>query len=1290
MRGAAPPSSPYTDSQAMTISTIAWHPLLDLRAEPRADYCNPRSGSADRVPVEIATTDWPRSMPLLACGVANLSSDAVNALAVGGAPDDVVMQPAPGRLWRMTADFFQRHFKIDTVLEPHIRVFLSSTFRDMLTERNYLATQVMPAVRQLCALRGVQFTEIDLRWGITEEEAQRGDVTSLCLREIDLSRASRPFFVGMLGERYGWVPGASAVEAVLDAHDFGAAPREALLGASVTELEFLYGPLRDPAFGNGALVYLRSPELTTELAKASAADGTPMEEHVTSFGESAAPALAAQATLKARLRDAHLVRVDGYRTVAQAAKDIERMLFAEVERLSRGAPSVPQQLIAKRLADNAMPRAAEAAWLSEWASMPAAGGAANLLLIAGEAGAGKSSLLARWRRDHARAHPDVAILFYPFVGGGGSTPIDFVYYMLQALGIDDNELAALNAEELDVQINVMHEWLAALETPLIIIADDIEVLGDERQTSLGWIPTRLAPQVKLVVSSSLPAHEAGLAKRGFAVRRLSGFDLAEADAFVSHYLARFGKRLPEEARRQLTTARLGSNPQFLRSVLDELRLDASHEALGERIASFAACATRAELCLAIVMGWRQRALASGFEAHFLQLIDDLLASVDGLSEPVLHWRLGLTTADASRVLGFAYAHFLRPGGRIGIPDPEWRQVLAGLLAATPADVIRSRIALVDALCAMPQELVEPKFVAYEYARQFVTVLRDGTPADRAQHLAWIHAVAFERGRIWPIVEHANENLPVLWAALGADREAFDEAFAASAHMAAATGVIDRAALANTAFVLLAHQVFWEAARTCGRLAMNAAVAAQDEGSRRECAEMLLKSLAHNALAHRKEAENLMHILVDGVGEGAGAPVPLALQAAEAQRLFAKVALECGELELAAHFARQASLAYHLLLAQLAEEGEQDGIPRTLLSRIAHADNVAARVMREMKQADESQAFYQSAIELWSLAFSAANARVLVAQRERADVLIDCGPDYYPQARALLDAVIAQSEIVGTAGSGNRLYEAHRSLRKLHDREGRHDLAVLAIEKAIALQRQADDYVEGDEIGIDYDYALTLLRAERYRDALEQGLSVARMSFASVRPRELQMLMASAGLLKIVLLKLGEHALLFDLVRAANLEVERRQRSDGMPASRALDLWRRAVAEMESQMDDELREAPIPPLVDVFQSIGACVSDASTSAGVSPSAASGRPPRPQQPLGIVARSGERCPEDGVWHAKPLAGMTTLLTNRRFRSGETMPELEVVKSRSLRWLDRMLGERTEMRAVEWTLTAYLPRP
>src|ERR1019366_10758522 len=77
-----------------------------------------------------------------------------------------------------------------------IRVFISSTFRDMHAERDYLSRQVFPELRSRCQKRGAEFIGFDLRWGVTEEEAQREGALKICLDEIE---SCRPFFVCLLG-----------------------------------------------------------------------------------------------------------------------------------------------------------------------------------------------------------------------------------------------------------------------------------------------------------------------------------------------------------------------------------------------------------------------------------------------------------------------------------------------------------------------------------------------------------------------------------------------------------------------------------------------------------------------------------------------------------------------------------------------------------------------------------------------------------------------------------------------------------------------------------------------------------------------------------------------------------------------------------------------------------------------------------------------------------------------------------------------------------------------------------
>jgi telomerase protein component 1 len=77
-----------------------------------------------------------------------------------------------------------------------VRVFISSTFRDMHAERDYLVRMVFPELKERCRKRHIQLVDVDLRWGVTEEQAEGGGALDICLDEID---SCRPYFLGLLG-----------------------------------------------------------------------------------------------------------------------------------------------------------------------------------------------------------------------------------------------------------------------------------------------------------------------------------------------------------------------------------------------------------------------------------------------------------------------------------------------------------------------------------------------------------------------------------------------------------------------------------------------------------------------------------------------------------------------------------------------------------------------------------------------------------------------------------------------------------------------------------------------------------------------------------------------------------------------------------------------------------------------------------------------------------------------------------------------------------------------------------
>jgi hypothetical protein len=87
-------------------------------------------------------------------------------------------------------------------------VFVTSTFRDMQAERDHLRNHVFPVLEERLRRRFHFLEPIDLRWGVetvalADQQSKELLVLKVCLAEI---QRSRPFLIGLVGDRYGWVP----------------------------------------------------------------------------------------------------------------------------------------------------------------------------------------------------------------------------------------------------------------------------------------------------------------------------------------------------------------------------------------------------------------------------------------------------------------------------------------------------------------------------------------------------------------------------------------------------------------------------------------------------------------------------------------------------------------------------------------------------------------------------------------------------------------------------------------------------------------------------------------------------------------------------------------------------------------------------------------------------------------------------------------------------------------------------------------------------------------------------
>ncbi len=290
--------------------------------------------------------------------------------------------------------------------ERALRLFVSSTFRDMAADRNHLIRHVFPALRRLCEKRGVVWSEVDLRWGVTDEQAAEGRVLPICLSQID---RCRPFFIGLLGERFGWIPDEIPQD-LIERYPWLASEA----GRSVTEIEFESGALSQPAADTQAFFYLRDPAYT---ARAGAEAPEEFDERATGLPDAEERAGRLEG-LKRR------ISASGY-PVRPDYRDPEHLGELVLEDLTKTIDSLfPEDGANPLLTTRAQHEALLAARTSVYVARPehfealddfVESGAAPAFAVLGPSGFGKSSLLASWAAHHRKRCPDDLTIVH-FVG----------------------------------------------------------------------------------------------------------------------------------------------------------------------------------------------------------------------------------------------------------------------------------------------------------------------------------------------------------------------------------------------------------------------------------------------------------------------------------------------------------------------------------------------------------------------------------------------------------------------------------------------------------------------------------------------------------------------------------------------------------------------------------------------------------------------------------------------------------------------------------------------------------
>lgn len=571
-----------------------------------------------------------------------------------------------------------------------LRVFISSTFRDLQEEREHLIKRIFPEIRALCRQRGVTFTDIDLRWGITREEAEREGIVRICLEEVD---RCRPYFIGILAERYGWTPPSSDTDRL--AREFPDLTGALTDGASITEIEIAHGVLANPDMTDHAFFYFRDRAATPD-----------------EFVDSDSIAVERLRALKQRIRQSGFPLREDFTSPVELGQwieaDLQRVLDVE-----HPESQTPSSLELERRAHAAFAASRKRAYVPnpdhlrrfhEWIEAHRRNDDATPLIIGGASGLGKSSLTAHLVDDYRSSHPTAFVIEH-YLGatansGSATATIRHVVEEIRERFAITDELPT-NPDEL---VKSFPNWLyraeheaAKLGAPMLIFIDAVNQLNDEGQR-LAWLPKTVPSGIALALSTTPGESNARLEERGWDRLDVQPLmDRTVRAAIVRRYLGEFRKAITDRQVERLTADEKAASPLFLRVVAEELRIHGEHETLDDAIDRYVRAGELLDV-FDIMLGRME--VDYGVKS-VRELLCAVWASRSGLTESELLGITGIVRLDLSRLLlAFDY-HFVQREGMLGFFHDYLRRAVERRYLSRASDKHSAHSSLITWFDALP-------------------------------------------------------------------------------------------------------------------------------------------------------------------------------------------------------------------------------------------------------------------------------------------------------------------------------------------------------------------------------------------------------------------------------------------------------------------------------------------------------------------------------------------------------------------------------------------------------------
>ena len=437
-----------------------------------------------------------------------------------------------------------------------IRLFVSSTFNDMHEERDALCRFVFPYLEDFCSKRNVGFTGIDLRWGVTEEEVQQGKTVGLCLSEID---NCRPYFLGILGERYGWMPEKGLTT------DYKMLFRGQ---RSITEAEILYGALSGKFAQETKAFFCLRDKIFTQNIVGNVAEEPKNRKRLTA--------------LKNKILESSFPVLNGYTSIEAFSTFVKEQLCAAIEKdFPIDETSNEYQIESDAHAYYANNQnnifTGRDKQLSDLDRLFQTN---DNIFVTGAPGVGKTVFLAHWAIRRQESFPD-NFVFMHFYGASlfsdrwENVAKRLIYELCQKFEIEF-KLPETQGELMTALSDYLH--IAAQKgKDIILVFDGIDLVNTDKSVGLAWLPKDLPTNVKMFLSVKTAEGRSNLLRRNYKEYRLKMLKSAEQKSLLASHLAPYSKKIDKHHIVRILQAKSAKNPLYLGVLLQELCTRSTHD-----------------------------------------------------------------------------------------------------------------------------------------------------------------------------------------------------------------------------------------------------------------------------------------------------------------------------------------------------------------------------------------------------------------------------------------------------------------------------------------------------------------------------------------------------------------------------------------------------------------------------------------------------------------------------------------------------------------------------------------